>query len=473
MIKIAVLGSCVSRDSFNSKFISDYKNYYTCVLHQNQMSMISLASDVIQFKEELLDNLKPFDKKHFKSELNKEFIREIVTEQPEYLIIDFYGDVFYGVQRIGESFITNKKWLFSKTNQYKELDKGEELQLFKQPTEFFELWKKGIEFLFDLLQEKVPNCKVIINKARFVDEYIDQNSGEIKSISKSGKHKQINVSLYNKWWETLDNYVINRYKVYSIDYGEAVYRAVEDHPWGMFYVHYNQEFYHDFTRKLMGIIIQDLQNEKNQENAIDENIKLLIDYKNKISGNTITNPHYTAYRGQISKLGNPYTDFSGESWTATYDSISSLDGNLVLSSTDKKGTIGQRIFSFNLVAEIENKCGPIPSSNKIEWIKNRLLKLSCNWWGNGSHPGGKGAILTNWIVSSSSWNTSGVEKKDCDYSVQLNLYKDYPNKAINISDNIDSKGFIHFLTYANQSDGDIASSVSTDYISVELELESE
>ena len=77
----------------------------------------------------------------------------------------------------------------------------------------------------------------------------------------------------------------------------------------MFYVHYNQEFYHDFTRKLMGIIIQDLQNEKNQENAIDENIKLLIDYKNKISGNTITNPHYTAYRGQISKLGNPYTDF--------------------------------------------------------------------------------------------------------------------------------------------------------------------
>ncbi|MDZ5607027.1 DUF6270 domain-containing protein [Bacillus pseudomycoides] len=469
MIKVAVLGSCVSRDGFNSKFIPDYKNYYTCILHQNQMSMISLASSAIPFEEELIDNLKPFDTRHFKSELDKEFINDMVREQPDYLMVDFYGDLFYGVQKIGDSFITNKKWLFSQTSQYKELDKGEEFQIFNHSAEYFRLWKEGIKFLFEFLQEKVPNCKVIINKARFVDEYIDKKSGEIKVISKSGKHRAINVNIYNKWWDTLDNYVINRYKVRSIDYDNAIYRAVEDHPWGMFYVHYDKDFYHDFTRKLMGIIIHDLKDAKNQKEIPVEYIKLELNFKNKISGNTITNPHYTAYRGKLSILGNPYTDFSGESWTTTYDNISILDGKVVSSSSGEEGTIAQRIFSFDLINAVEGKYGEIPSSNKVQWLKDHILKISCQWWGNGSCPEGERANLSSWIDSSNFWGTPKI--KESNSFIQLDLYKDYPNKEISIADNVDSKGFVHFLAYANKSNGDIASIVGTDYIKVELELE--
>jgi Family of unknown function (DUF6270) len=262
MHKIAVLGSCVSRDGFNSKFISDYKNFYSCVIHQNQMSMISLASEPIEFDEGLIDNLSPFDTKHFRTELDKSFFKEMKKHQPDYLIVDFYGDLFYGVQRIGNSYITNKKWLFKKTNLYPKLDTREEFQVFFEEKErYLKMWKAGVKKLFAFLEKNVPNCKVIVNKARFVDEYLDEESGKLFSISGSGKHKYINVPVYNKWWNALDNHVIKNYDVRVLDYGNKHYYSVEDHPWGRFYLHYNNSFYQDFTRKLLHIILEDVEEE--------------------------------------------------------------------------------------------------------------------------------------------------------------------------------------------------------------------
>ncbi|PKR82505.1 DUF6270 domain-containing protein [Heyndrickxia camelliae] len=269
MKKIAVLGSCVSRDSFNSKFIPDYKNYYSCVVHQNQTSMISLLSDPIPFEESLIDNLSPFDTKHFKSELSKSFFSEMELHQPDYLIMDFYGDLYYGVQRIGNSYITNKKWLFQQTSLYKYLDIQEEFLIFFDQKEWYmELWKQGVKKLFTFLREKVPNCKVIINKARFIDEYLEKDTGKMKVISSSKKHRYINVPIYNQWWNGLESHIIKNYDVRVLDYGNEHYYSIEDHPWGMFYVHYNMEFYKDFTRKLLGIILEDVieENERLSRN---------------------------------------------------------------------------------------------------------------------------------------------------------------------------------------------------------------
>jgi hypothetical protein len=264
MFKIAVLGSCVSRDSFNSKFIPDYKNYYSCLLHQNQMSMISLAAKPIPFNNELIDNLKPFDAKHFRTELDKSFFSEMKRVQPDYLIIDFYGDLYYGIQKIGDSYITNKKWMYEKTSLYKSLDIQDEFKIFAENKErYWPLWKEGVKYLFSFLEKEVPNCKVVINKARFVDRYLEKNSGEFRSISGDKKKRYINIGVYNKWWDALDNYVIKHYNVRVLDYDMDRYYGNEDHPWGLFYVHYNMDFYQDFTRQLLGIILKDTLNEKN------------------------------------------------------------------------------------------------------------------------------------------------------------------------------------------------------------------
>ncbi|MDF2556946.1 MAG: hypothetical protein K0R71_774 [Bacillales bacterium] len=272
LFKIAVLGSCVSRDSFNSQFISDYKNYFSLVFHQNQMSMISLSAKPIEFDEKLIDNLSPFDTNHFLTELDKSFFSEMKKHQPDYLIVDFYGDLFYGVQEIGDSYITNKKWLFKQTSLYEKLDTRVEFKIFGEDTEhYFPLWRDGVKFLFSFLEKELPNCKVIINKARFVDDYLDKESGEMKLLSNSGKLMYINVEVYNKWWDALDKHIINNYDVMVLDFDMSKYYAIEDHPWGILYVHYNLEFYQDFTRQLLGIMLKDTKEklEKLQSNSIN------------------------------------------------------------------------------------------------------------------------------------------------------------------------------------------------------------
>lgn len=262
MKKIAVLGSCVSRDSFNSKFIPDYKKYYSCVVHQNQMSMISLAAKPIPFDEKLIDNLSPFDTKHFRTELDKSFFSEMRKHKPDYLIIDFYGDLYYGIQEIGDSYITNKKWLWQKTSLYKKLDKRDEFKIFgENKGRYLPLWKNGVKLLFSFLKEEIPDCKVIVNKARFVDKYFNKKTGEMRSIIADKKHSYINIEVYNNWWNALDNYVIKNYNVRALEYDFSKYYVIEDHPWGLFYVHYNMEFYQDFTRQLLGIILEDSENE--------------------------------------------------------------------------------------------------------------------------------------------------------------------------------------------------------------------
>jgi hypothetical protein len=259
-IKIGIIGSCVSRDNFNSKFISNYKDYYSCVFHQNQMSMISLAAKPIPFEESLIDNIeKTFDRRHFITELDKSIWDTLILNKPDYLILDFYGDIYFGAREIEDSYITNKRWLFSKTTLYHLLEEGNAITLTNDAINFVRMWMNGVESLFDFLEKHLPDCKVIINKARFVDEYIDKATNEVKLISESGKQKPIPIDLYNYWWEILDSFIIEKYNLYNIDYRDKVYLADEDHPWGLFYPHYVNEFYEDFTKKLLSIIINDLK----------------------------------------------------------------------------------------------------------------------------------------------------------------------------------------------------------------------
>ncbi|PQD96190.1 hypothetical protein CYL18_06215 [Pradoshia eiseniae] len=280
-VKIATLGCCATRDNFNSQIVAKYKDYYSIITHQNQMSMISLAAEPISFNRSLIDKISPFDQQHFETELSKSFLDSMVINQPDYLILDFYGDVYYGAREIENSYITNKRWLFSKTSLYKDLQEGNNLSIFNDPDSYLNLWKEGIRFLFDFLENYVPGCRVILNCARFTDKYIDSESGEQKLVSKTEGQHSIDIALYNKWWDVLDKYVIDHYKVRYIDFSNKTYFADQKHLWGLFYLHFENQFYQDFTHQLVSIIMADLkeqndalksQNSKIQQAAGERNL---------------------------------------------------------------------------------------------------------------------------------------------------------------------------------------------------------
>lgn len=255
-IKVAVLGSCATRDNFNSKFNPNYKEFYECILTQNQTSLISLMSSPLNYTENDIGDLTEYDRWNVEMDFSKSFLTDLIKLEPSYLIIDFFADIHFGVISLATNqCITDNRWKLWKTPYYKSLiEKGaiERLAIKDHTEEYFLKWKQSVDKLFAFLKEKLPNCHVIIHKARNVNIFNDD--GTLIDLATSGHVKKENVQLLNRYWDELDQYVIDHYPVSVIEINDKEYHTYKEHPWGPFYVHYTEDYYHNFLLKLHRIV---------------------------------------------------------------------------------------------------------------------------------------------------------------------------------------------------------------------------
>src|ERR671920_227614 len=145
LIKIAVMGSCITRDNFNSRFNTDYKQAYEAVLMQNQSSLISLMSKPLQVPADQISVGSEYDRWNVRTDLSKEFLDQVAELAPDYLILDFFGDVHFGVLDLGDGrYITNNRWKLWPTPFYKQLQESEPprwLRLDEDTEEYLALWR--------------------------------------------------------------------------------------------------------------------------------------------------------------------------------------------------------------------------------------------------------------------------------------------------------------------------------------------
>ncbi|WP_088265955.1 DUF6270 domain-containing protein [Bacillus mycoides] len=249
LIKVAVLGSCVTRDNFNSRFNYDYKRYYECVLLQNQTSIISLMEKPVKFPSHKITELNQWDANDVRTDFEKSFLIHLKEEQPDHLIIDFFGDVFFGCIRLADTYVTNNYWKLGKTQFFTEIKQPTYLNIITHTEEYLLLWKNAIDNLFKMLREELPNCKVILHKARFTDFYYDKDN-ELNKMNPS-----IDVKVLNKYWDMLDKHILEQFNVQYIDLNDKKYFSYEQHPWGVFGVHYEMNYYSDFLKKLHKLVL--------------------------------------------------------------------------------------------------------------------------------------------------------------------------------------------------------------------------
>jgi hypothetical protein len=257
-IKIAVLGSPVTLDVFNPLFVKKTRNFYNCVLSQNQISFISLMSNPIPFEHTKIDNQPDeYSKENIYKELSKEVLSLLKKQRPSYIIIDFFGDIHHGVVKLNEKqYITNNRWKIKNTTFYKEIKEKETLEFSKEPDEYFKLWKKFITKFFGFLERELPSTKVIVHKTHNTD-YSITNNKSIKQLSNSGKVRHENIPQLNFLWDKINQYVINTYQTECIDMTKKFYLSFEEHPWGEFYTHFTMDYYLDFFNKLNNIVLND------------------------------------------------------------------------------------------------------------------------------------------------------------------------------------------------------------------------
>jgi hypothetical protein len=192
-------------------------------------------------------------------------------------------------------------------------------------------------------------------------------------------------------------------------------------------------------------------------------------FEGKLVGSTVENPHAMNYSSK-STLATPSEGL--EMPQTIYDRSAKLgDTPLAITSQSNNGGISQQVFSINIVEEIERKLGKIPKStlaDKVQWCKDNVAKITGNWWGYGSSPTGNKASIRNWNNQRSTWEYNTV-KYNLNSSIQK-VSHDCAYGIIPISEVTDPNGFVHFLSYAEPSDGVTPSAINTDYFNCEIEL---
>ncbi|MGB9979571.1 DUF6270 domain-containing protein [Methanobacterium sp.] len=255
-INVGVIGACVSRDNFNSLFNSGHNRLFNCKLYIGHITFPSLVSEKIDFNEEDIDHKDPLEVGAIKRELSRSFIKELQKASDlDYLIIDFYSDIYYGIVIADDMIFTDNYDRVSKTKFYSNLENKKFLTLLNNPDEYFEIWKESFHNFVEMIETIMPNVKIIINKARAMKEYKDQQ-GNIRCISMSRDPDEV-----NEKWDKLDDYCIKTFGFQYIDLSAKDYFSHENYPFGgpPRAVHYTKDFYENFIMELSSIVVQDLQ----------------------------------------------------------------------------------------------------------------------------------------------------------------------------------------------------------------------
>jgi len=255
-INVGIIGACASRDNFNSLFNSGYNRLFNCKLYIGHITFPSLASGKIDFNEKDIDHEDPLEAGAIKRELSRSFMNELQKASDlDYLIIDFYSDIYYGIVVADNVIFTDNYDRVGKTRFYSNLENKKFLTLLNNPDEYFEIWKESFHRFVEMINIIMPNVKIIINKARAMKEYKDQQ-GNIRSIPMSRDPDEV-----NEEWDKLDNYCIETFGFRYIDLSARDYFSHEKYPFGgpPRAVHYTKDFYENFIMELSSIVVQDLQ----------------------------------------------------------------------------------------------------------------------------------------------------------------------------------------------------------------------
>ncbi|MFP7447166.1 BppU family phage baseplate upper protein [Bacillus infantis] len=192
----------------------------------------------------------------------------------------------------------------------------------------------------------------------------------------------------------------------------------------------------------------------------------IANFQDKVSGSTVENPHDASVKG-FSALYPPTGQWDVPS-QYNIDKVMKADGIAIVTSQSVNGNMSQTKFSFNLIEEYERNVGKIPGSTlaqKRQWLIDNLASLKCNWHGFGSSVGGNKASFRTWNAGNAQWDSFTQSHTNSSVAQLRFSWLSASVPAIT-----DSNGFVHFLAYAEPSDGTTASTINTDYVELEIEL---
>lgn len=249
LIKVAVIGSCVSRDIFNRTFNPGYKDIFECVALANQVSFVSLMSDPIEVNPEDLNGLNPRVHGELSREFSRHFLIELLDTQPDYVIMDFRPDIVFGFDDLNTGgTVTHNTWSTTKTRFYQERE-ATWFRADRTPEQFYARWNDAVDRFIGWLNANLPKTKIIVHKARNIATWTTR-AGEVKRFSPWSLRM-------NRHWDIMDDYVSAKPGVSTIDVLMPGQQSFEEHPWGPSALHYTFDYHQRFLTRLSRMALDD------------------------------------------------------------------------------------------------------------------------------------------------------------------------------------------------------------------------
>lgn len=241
---VGIIGSCVSRDNFNSRLAPDWKDNFTLGPVHYQQSIVSLMSEPVTYDEQNFNSLDAHDRLMTIRDFTKEFRNEFQNSVPEVLIVDLFADARFNCISVDGSIITENEWKLPQAVElYTSMREFRRVGMRIDELEFVELFKQSLYQLKDFLGKNAPRIVIVLNRARAVNEYV--LDGRRQHFS-----QKFNNDL-NSIWNKLDEIFINILNPIVIDPMTPGMMSDATHPWGPANVHYEARFYDSFGKKLL------------------------------------------------------------------------------------------------------------------------------------------------------------------------------------------------------------------------------
>lgn len=263
VVEISTLGSCASRNIFNSQLNENYKSYFHINHSIEVVTLISLMSNPIEYDDKLINSDNEYSNQNVLEDLDKSFLNFLKKGKIDYLIIDTYFDVLADVIIFGKNqFITNSHHLESTDFNNLVVDKPK-FSLRSDYERYFELWKEACDKFFKFMEENCNNIKIILNCNRSVSKYYDGD----KLVESDNLKSYLSL---NKYRDILDSYILENYDVEVLEFDDNTL-AFKNHIFGLGSTHYESKYYTDKTNQLNEIINRN----SSEDELYNDQIKLV------------------------------------------------------------------------------------------------------------------------------------------------------------------------------------------------------
>lgn len=248
-----VFGSCACRDIFNSTINKNYKDFFKIGGNGIRLSFISIMQPPVEYDDNDLRifpeiGKNPYLSRWIKNDFDKIFLDELKENKFEYMLMDTYYDVNFGVVDIGNNHYVTNNIRIDQTNFYKNLENKRVLKITDNKKEYFKLWKEHCDLFFNFMNENCPNIKIILNPSRHISRVLSENG----LISINNKYED-ECNLYNSYRDLLDEYIVKNFDIDVLIFDDNTL-INSNHLWGSSSLHYYTEYYHDMTNQLNKII---------------------------------------------------------------------------------------------------------------------------------------------------------------------------------------------------------------------------